>query len=48
MERAAPYSIDKKSYFAMVHGYTYDGGHLNEYARKIIAGKLLLLLVNIK
>ncbi len=38
---------DGKTYYSMVHEYTYDGGHLNELGKKRIAGQLLLSLVNL-
>ena len=40
------YSEDGKTYYALVNDYSYDGGHLNEAGRKIVAEQLLLLLAN--
>ena len=37
-----------KTIYALVPEYTYDGGHLNEKGRKIVAEQLLLLLANLK
>ncbi len=33
--------------YALVPEYTYDGGHLNEKGRKIVAEKLLIFLANL-
>jgi lysophospholipase L1-like esterase len=41
------FSLYGKEYFQLVSDYTYDGVHLNEKGRKIVAEQLLLLLVNI-
>jgi len=38
------FSSDGKTYYALVPGYTYDGGHLNETGRKKAAEQLLILL----
>jgi hypothetical protein len=35
------------AYFSLNPDYTYDGGHLNEVGRKLVAEQLLLLLVSI-
>jgi len=34
-------------YFALVPDYTDDGGHLNQYGRKMVAEQLLIFLANI-
>jgi hypothetical protein len=34
-------------YYSLVPEYTYDGGHLNEMGRKIVAGNLLVMLANL-
>jgi hypothetical protein len=42
--------VFKKSgstFYALVPAYTYDGGHLNEAGRKLVAAKLLLLLASL-
>ncbi len=36
-----------KTYYALVPAYTDDGGHLNESGSKIVADKLLMLLINL-
>jgi hypothetical protein len=36
-----------KSYESLVADYTSDGGHLNEYGRKIVAAQLLAFLANL-
>jgi hypothetical protein len=40
-------SADGRSFYSMAPGYTYDGGHLNETGRRIVAQKLLLFLAQI-
>ncbi len=45
--RQAIYTLDNKQYTATVNDYTYDGGHLNELGRKVIAEQLLIYLVNL-
>ena len=40
------FTKDGKTYYSMVPGYTYDGGHLNEAGRKRVAEQLLIFLVN--
>jgi hypothetical protein len=42
--RPSSFTRAGKSYYSMVESYTYDGGHLNEMGRKIVAEELLLLL----
>jgi lysophospholipase L1-like esterase len=42
----ATFKQNGHDYFSLVPEYTSDGGHLNEYGRKVIAEKLLLFLVN--
>ena len=36
-----------KAYESLVADYTSDGGHLNEYGRKIVAAQLLVFLANL-
>ena len=38
---------DGKTYYSLIPDYTYDGGHLNETGRKIVAEKLILLMVGL-
>lgn len=38
---------DGKTHYTLIPDYTYDAGHLNELGRKIVAEKLLLLLVQL-
>lgn len=38
------FNAQGKTYFAMIKGYTYDHGHLNEIGRKKVAEELLLSL----
>ncbi|MBM9605762.1 hypothetical protein [Desulfopila inferna] len=40
------YKLDGNQYYSLAPEYTYDGGHLNEVGRKIVAEKLLLFLAN--
>ena len=40
------YKKDGKSIFALIPDYTHDGGHLNEYGRKIVAEQLLIYLAS--
>jgi hypothetical protein len=46
-EKRATFSFDGKEYFQLVPDYTYDGTHLNEKGRKIVAEELLLFLASI-
>lgn len=39
------FNENDQTYYAMVPEYTYDGGHLNELGRRVVAEKLLLLLI---
>ena len=32
---------------AMIPGYTYDGGHLSESGRRVVAEQLLIFLANL-
>ena len=41
------YSSNGKSYLSLVPDYTYDGGHLNELGRKVVAEKLLVFLAKL-
>ena len=45
--RRATFDSDGKTYESLVADYTNDGGHLNEYGRKIIAAQLLAFLANL-
>lgn len=45
--RQSTFDNEEKSYEALVAVYTYDGGHLNEIGRKIVAGQLLSFLPNL-
>jgi len=36
-----------RTYYSMAPDYSYDGGHLNEKGRKIVAEQLLILLANL-
>lgn len=38
---------EEKIYYSLVPEYTHDGGHLNEMGRRIVAGKLLVLLADL-
>jgi hypothetical protein len=38
---------DGHVYYSLVPAYTYDGGHLNERARKLVAEQLLVLLASL-
>ena len=38
---------DSATFYSMLPEYTYDGGHLNEKGRKIVAQDLLLFLANL-
>lgn len=38
---------DGKVYPALAPAYTYDGGHLNEYGRKVVAEQFLIFLSNL-
>ena len=38
---------DGQSFHALVPEYTYDGGHLNEKGRRIVAEQLLIFLANL-
>jgi hypothetical protein len=40
------FQMDGISYEYLSQEYSYDGGHLNEYGRKHVAEKLLLLMLN--
>jgi len=40
------FDVNGKTYYALTPEYTYDGGHLNELSRKIVAEQLLLFLAN--
>lgn len=40
------YKKDGKFIFALIPDYTHDGGHLNEYGRKIVAEQLLIYLAS--
>ncbi len=40
------FTKDGKKYYSMVPAYTYDGGHLNEFCRKKVAERLLVLFAN--
>jgi hypothetical protein len=42
--RRASFTKDGEIYYSLVTDYTYDGGHLNELGRKMIAEQLLILL----
>ena len=44
----ATFIRDGKTYYYLVPDYTYDGGHLNEKGRKIVAEQLLILLANLE
>lgn len=35
-------------YLGLVRGYTYDGGHLNEYGRQLVARELIRFLAGLK
>lgn len=37
---------DGKMYYALVPAYTYDGGHLNDTGKRVVAEKFLLFLIN--
>jgi hypothetical protein len=41
------FDMDGKIYSSLVPEYTYDGGHLNELGRKIVAEQLLIFLANL-
>lgn len=45
--RRSTFTKEGKKYFHTVPAYTYDGTHLNEKGRKMIAKQLLLLLISI-
>ena len=45
--RRSTYSKSGKTYYSLSSDYTYDGAHLNETGRKLVAKELLLMLVNI-
>ena len=45
--RRASYSRDGRTYDCLVPEYTYDGGHLNDLGRKILAEQLLIFLANL-
>ncbi len=45
--RRCTFTKDGKTYYSLVPEYTYDGGHLNEKGRKIIAEQLLIFLANL-
>ena len=38
---------DGQSFQALVPEYTYDGGHLNEKGRRIVAEQLIIFLSNL-
>ena len=40
------FTLDGKTYFAMVPAYTYDGGHLNDLGKRVAAEQFLLFLLN--
>ena len=37
-----------RTYYSMAPEYSYDGGHLNEKGRKIVAEQLLIFLANLE
>jgi hypothetical protein len=41
------FKYNKKIYYSLVPEYTYDNGHLNEVGRKLVAEKLLLVLLSV-
>jgi len=45
--KRSTFSKDGTKYYSMVPEYTYDGGHLNETGRKIVAEQMLVLLSDI-
>ena len=45
--RRAFFKRSSKIYYSLVPDYTYDGGHLNELGRKIVAEQLLIFLANL-
>jgi len=45
--KRSSFKKDGMTYYSMVPEYTYDGGHLNEAGRKIVAEQLLVLLSDI-
>jgi hypothetical protein len=45
--RRSTFESDGKTYYSLVPDYTYDGGHLNEVGKKIVAEQFLVTLVNL-
>jgi hypothetical protein len=45
--KRASYSKKGSIYDCLVPEYTYDGGHLNDLGSKLLAGQLLIFLVNL-
>ncbi len=45
--KRSTFTQDGKTYYSMVPDYTYDGGHLNELGRKVVAEQFLIDLVNL-
>lgn len=41
------FSANGKTYYSLVPYYTYDGGHLNELGRRIVAEQLLIILAGL-
>ena len=45
--RRSLFSKGGTTYYSLVSDYTHDGGHLNEFGRKIVAEQLLILLASL-
>lgn len=45
--RTSSFTRKGKVYYTLIPDYTSDGGHLNDYGKKIVAEKLLLFLTDI-
>ena len=43
--RRSTYSMDGITYYSLISDYTYDGGHLNEKGKKVVAEQFLLFLI---
>ena len=41
------FKYQNKKYYSLIKEYTYDGGHLNQYGRKLVAQELLKVLLKI-